>query len=197
MTKHCRVGMLMVPVLLLTGSSLAGTYRDKHGNEGTITLGSPLPAPVVSGIEYVVPYTSTDSVGSRSGEFAITSEMLPGRDPNSDDFVLNVFVCDDAAETAAELVFRNNPNVSPLAPILRLLDCSSGPCNEVTVYDNPMWGSWIIQDQSDIATYPIELLDSRVLTQLLEPSQLDQLLHDRIDPDSKTKVIANNNGLYF
>ena len=155
---------------------VGGSYRDKHGNEGTITLGSPVVNSGVSGIDYTVPYTLTDSEGDKSGEYIITSEMLPGRDaPNSDDFVLNVFVSDDASQNAAQLVFRNNSNEAPIAPILRLLDCSSPPCTVDKTYDNDEWGCWIIQDQSDIADYPIELLDARVITKLLEPAQLSQL----------------------
>ncbi len=78
-------------------------------------------------IDYDVLYTLTDSEGNKSGEYVITSEMLPGRDPSAD-FVLSVFVSDDATQNAAQLVFRNNPNDAPLAPILRLLDCSFDPC---------------------------------------------------------------------
>ena len=162
-------------VLLPTGLSFGGSYRDKHGNEGTITLLSPLVSPGGSGIVYTVPYLLTDSEGSNSGYYRITSQMLPGRDSGSNDFVLNVFVRDDPTQRAAELVFRNNPNVAPLAPILRLLDCSINPCAVAKTYDNPEWGAWIIQDQSDIANYPIELLDTRVITQLLEPVQLSLL----------------------
>ncbi len=153
----------------------ASSYRDKHGNAGTIMLGVPIVNAAATGIDYTVPHTVTDSMGSTSGEYVITSETLPGRDPSSDDFVLNVFVSDDVAQTAAELIFRNNSNVAPLAPILRLLDCSGGPCTEDKRYDNAEWGPWVIQDQADIAGYPIELLDARVITQLLESAQLSQL----------------------
>ena len=162
-------------VLLLPGLSLAGSYRDKHGNAGTIILGAPTVNLAATGIDYTVPHTVNDSIGSTSGEYVITSETLPGRDPSSDDFVLNVFVSDNVAQTAAELIFRNNTNVAPLAPILRLLDCSGGPCTEDKRYDNAVWGPWVIQDQADIAAYPIELLDTRVITQLLDPAQLSQL----------------------
>ena len=101
-----KVGLAAVS-LLIALEGLAGSYRDKHGNEGTITLGSPIVNSGGSGIAYAVPYTLTDSVGSTSGEYIITSEMLPGRDLGSDDFVLNVFVIDDPTQNAAELVFRN------------------------------------------------------------------------------------------
>jgi len=168
--------MVICVVLILPALSFGGSYRDKHGNAGTITLGAAIVNPAASGIDYTVPYTLTDSDGSKSGQFTITSQMLPGRDaPNSDDFVLNVFVKDDATTNAAELVIRNNPNVSPLAPILRLLDCSSSPCAEVKIINNPEWGNFILQDPSDLANHPIELLDARVITQLLEPAQLSQL----------------------
>ena len=162
-------------LFLLQGLSYAETYRDKHGNQGTITFGSPVVNVGGPGIDYAVPHTLTDSIGSTSGEYVITSQMLPGRDPGSDDFVLSVFVSDDVTQTAAELVFRNNPNVAPLAPVLRLLDCLSSPCTEVKINDNSEWGPWIIQDHSDIASYPIELLDTRVITHLLDAAQLSQL----------------------
>ncbi len=163
--------LLLLPVL-----SFGGSYRDKHGNLGEITLLRPIVVSTVAGvIDYTVPYLLTDSEGSKSGTYRITSEMLPGRDPGSNDFVLNVFVRDDPTQKGAELVFRNNPNVSPLAPILRLLDCPSTPCTQDKIYNNQEWGAWIIRDQSDIANYPIELLDARVITQLLESAQLDQL----------------------
>ena len=177
---------------LLAGLSFGSTYPDKHGNQGTLTLGSVVVNNGGSSIDYTVPYTLTDSEGAKSGEYIITSEMLPGRDaPDSDDFVLNVFVSDDDSQNAAVLVFRNNPNESPLAPILRLLDCSSSPCIEVRVYDNEEWGCWIIQDQSDIADYPIELLDARVIIELLEPAQLSQL------PDGNWADIMENHRTNF
>ncbi len=172
----------------ITGSS----YRDKHGNEGTIILASPLVNPGASGIEYTVPYTSTDSDGNKSGEYWITSGMLPGRDPNTDDFVLNVFVIDDATQNAAELVIRNNPGTAPLMPILRLLDCSSIPCAEVKVYDDPKWGCWVIQDQWDIANYPIELLDTRVILNLLEPAQLSMLPNSADGTGNWAEIMENH-----
>ena len=64
---------------LVTGLSFGSTYRDKHGNQGTIALGSPVVNPGGSSIDYAVPYTLTDSDGAKSGEYIITSEMLPGR----------------------------------------------------------------------------------------------------------------------
>lgn len=113
------MNLMMICVLLLPSLSF-GSYRDKHGNEGTITLGSPVVGSAGSGIDYTVPYTLTDSEGDKSGHYTITSQMLPGRDaPTSDDFVLSVFVSDDASQNAAELIFRNNCNESPIAPILR------------------------------------------------------------------------------
>ena len=175
---HLRLAVCVMTiccVFLVQGLGFATTYRDKHGNVGTLSLGSPVVDTAVTGIFYSVPYSLIDSVGNASGEYVILSEMLPGRDPGSDDFVLSVFVSDDATMNAAELVFRNNPNEAPLAPILRLLDCSSSPCVEVKRYDNAEWGAFVIQSQSDIADYPIELLDSRVTAHLLEPGQLSQL----------------------
>ena len=139
------ITLTICSVVLVPEMSFGTTYRDKHGNPGTITLGSPVANIGGTGIDYTVPYTSTDSVGGKSGEYAITSEMLPGRDPGSDDFVLSVFVSDDATQNAAELVFRNNPNVAPLAPILRLFDCSSLLCVVDTTYENSEWGAFVIQ----------------------------------------------------
>ena len=118
--------------------------------------------------------------------------MLPGRDPGSDDFVLNVFVVDDPSQNAAELVFGNNANVAPAMPILRLLDCSSDPCSEVTRYDDPKWGAWIIRDQSDIADYPIELLDARVILQLLDPTELDQLPNSGAGTGNWAEIMENH-----
>jgi hypothetical protein len=175
-----------------SGEYSGGTYRDKHGNEGTITLGSAEVNIAGAGIDYSVPYTLTDSEGNKSGEYRITSEMLPGRDPGSDDFVLNVFVIDDASQNAAELIFRNNPNVAPLMPILRLLDCSTDPCTEVKRNDEPMWGAWVIQEQSDIANYPIELLDTRVTTHLLEPDQLSQLPNSTDGNGNWAEIMENH-----
>ncbi len=173
------VGLVTVSLLVALGglgsTALYGSYPDKHGNEGVITLGSPIVNGGGGAIDYAVSYNLTDSEGNKSGGYVITSDMLPGRDPGSDDFVLNVFVIDDASQNAAELVFSNNPNTAPLMPILRLLDCSSIPCTEVKRYDDPKWGCWVIQDQSDIADYPIELLDARVILKLLEPAQLSML----------------------
>ena len=163
-------GVLILPVL-----SFSGSYRDKHGNAGTITFSPIIVNLAASGIDYTVPYTLTDSEGNKSGEFTITSQMLPGRDLFSDDFVLHVFVKDNATEKAVELVFRNHPTVAPLAPIVRLLDCSSSPCTEVKIINNPEWGNFVLQDPLDLAAYPIELLDARVITQLLDPAQLSQL----------------------
>ncbi|MGB0910415.1 MAG: dockerin type I repeat-containing protein [Nitrospirales bacterium] len=167
--------LVLCGVLLLPVVSFGGSYRDKHGNAGTITLSPAIVNLASSGIDYRVPYTLLDSEGNKSGEFMITSQMLPGRDLFNDDFVLHVFVKDNATEKAAELEFRNHPTVAPLAPIVRFLDCSSIPCTEVKTLNNPEWGNFVLQDQSDIATYPIELLDARVITQLLDPGQLSQL----------------------
>ena len=187
-----RVTLSILAVLLLPGVSFAGAYRDKHGNPGTITLGSPVANIGGAGIDYAVPYTLTDSVGSTSGEYVVTSEMLPGRDPGSDDFVLNVFVIDDSSQNAAELILRNNPNVAPLMPILRLLDCSSDPCTEDMRYDDPRWGAWVIQDQSDIADYPIELLDARVILELLEPGRLSMLPNSDDGTGNWAEIMENH-----
>jgi len=159
--------------------SFAGSYRDKHGNAATITFGSATINSVEGNIGYTIPYTLTDSEGNKSGVFKIFSEFHPGRDPNSDDFVLNVEALDLTSplvsKNAAQLQFRNNPNVSPLAPILLLIDRFPAENIFKFVYDDPKWGCWIIRNQSHIADYPIELLDARVLTQLLEPAKLSQL----------------------
>jgi hypothetical protein len=170
-----RAVVMISGLFLLQGLSFAETYRDKHGNEGTITFGAPIVNEAATGIDYTVLHSVTDSLGTTSGKYVIKSEMLPGRNPSSDDFVLNVFVSDNVTQTAAELIFRNNPSVAPLAPVLRLLDCSTDPCTEDKRYDNAEWGPWIIRDQADIADYPIELLDARVTVHLLDPAQLSQL----------------------
>lgn len=165
--------IVWLSVLLLPATSLAGNYRNKHGNQANITLAAPVLNPSTGPIDYTVSYTAVDPDGNKSGSYWIYSEILPGKDsPNSDDFVLNVFVSDDASSRAAHLIFRNNPNKAPLAPIVRLLDCSTDPCTEDKVYDNAEWGAFVIQDNADIGGYPIELLDSRVISQLLEPAQL-------------------------
>ena len=122
----CSAPLVLLLVFANGGAAEGSSYRDKHGNEGTITLDSAIVDTGGSGIDYAVPYVTNDSQGS----YVITSEMLPGRDPGSDDFVLNVFVIDDSSQNAAELILRNNPDVAPLMPILRLLDCSSDPCTE-------------------------------------------------------------------
>jgi hypothetical protein len=179
-------------VLLLPGLSFGGTYRDKHGNEGTITLGTAVVNTGGAGIDYSVPYTLTDSVGSTSGEYVITSELLPGRDPGSDDFVLNVRVVDTPTQAGAEMIFRNNPNVAPLGPIVRLLDCSTTPCTEDKRYDEPMWGPWVVPDRNDITDYPIELLDSRVTAELLEPAQLSQLPNSTDGTGNWAEIMENH-----
>ena len=123
--------------------SLAATYPDKHGNAGDITLEAPIVQSVFGEIDYSVPYTVTDSEGTKSGEYYITSEQLPGRGLTpTNDSVLRLFVTDSESETAAELVFRNNPNVAPAMPVLTLFDCQSGECVEATRYDDPQSGCW-------------------------------------------------------
>ncbi len=185
--------MVTCGVLLLPGLSFGGDYRDKHGNAGTITFEAAIVNLATGGIDYTVPYTLTDSEAIKAGEFTITSQMLPGRDaPNSDDFVLNVLVKDNATANAAELVIRNNPNVAPLAPILRLLDCSSSSCTEVKVINNPEWGNFVIQDASDLATYPIELLDARVIIQLLEDAELSQLPNSADGTGNWAEIMENH-----
>ena len=179
--KRLRItgGVLSLAAVLILSTRIANAaiYPDKHGNAGDIALGVPVVHAGGDGIDYSVSYDLVDSEGDKSGQYVITSGMLPGRDVATffDDFALSVFVIDDATQYAAELVFRNNPEVAPAAPILRLLDCSGGDCVEVKTYDNPQWGAWVIRDRTDIANYPIELLDARVLTQLLEPDQLSTL----------------------
>lgn len=170
----------------------AAPYRDKHGNAGNINLSPPVVNYAATGIDYAVPYTLTDSVGPTSGEYVITSSFAPGRDPGSDDFVLSVFVVDNPTQRAAELVFRNNANVAPLAPTVRLLDCASGTCTEMARYDNEIWGAWVIQDQGHIADYPIELLDSRVITQLLDPSQLSQVPNTTDGTGNWAEIMENH-----
>ena len=82
---------ILILGLTFTGMITAqGVYRDKHGNQGTIILGLPTVELGGSGIDYTVTYTLTDSEGNKSGEYNITSDMLLGRDPGSDDFVLSV-----------------------------------------------------------------------------------------------------------
>jgi hypothetical protein len=178
--------------LLVSGTSSAGAYRDKHGNPGSITFGAVAVDAFAPGIDYSVQYALTDSTGSRSGEYLVTSEYLSGRDPGSDDFVLNLLVVDAASQNAAELIFRNNPNVAPLAPVLRLLDCSVSPCLETARYDEPMWGAWVIGDQTHIAQFPIELLDTRVITQLLTPAQLSQLPNAVAGTGNWAEILENH-----
>jgi len=192
MRPAMKLVLVLSGVLLLPGLGMGGPYRDKHGNPGTLTLLPPLVRPVMSGIDYSVPYLVSDSEGSRSGRYRITSQMLPGRDPASTDFVLNVLVVDDPTRRAAELVIRNNPNVAPLGPILRLLDCASGACAEVKRYDNADWGAWVIQEQSDIASYPIELVDARALLQLLEPAQLSRLPNMSAGTGNWAEILENH-----
>ncbi len=184
----CSAPLVLLLVFANGGAAEGSSYRDKHGNEGTITLDSAIVDTGGSGIDYAVPYVTNDSQGS----YVITSEMLPGRDPGSDDFVLNVFVIDDSSQNAAELILRNNPDVAPLMPILRLLDCSSDPCTEDMRYDDPRWGAWVIQDQSDIADYPIELLDARVILELLEPGRLSMLPNSDDGTGNWAEIMENH-----
>lgn len=95
-----RSALVALSVLLST-PSIAALYRDKHGNEADIVLTNPLVgAPLNGGIDFTVPYLAQDSEGAKSGHYRITSQMLNGRDPNSQDFVLNVMVTDDRSGTA-------------------------------------------------------------------------------------------------
>ncbi|MFP6663979.1 MAG: thrombospondin type 3 repeat-containing protein [Deltaproteobacteria bacterium] len=183
MKLQIRLFTMLFGVLLLPGLSSAGEYRDKHGNVGDLELFSPLVHNSPNAIDYTVPYLSTDSEGVRSGEYRITSEMNLGRGLTPD-FVLNVRVIDDTAGKGAELVIRNHPTTAPRAPILRLLTCPPGApaCNAIEDkrIENDTWGVWVIQDRSDIETYPIELLDARAILQLLDATQLAAL------PDNAT-----------
>jgi Ca2+-binding RTX toxin-like protein len=197
MKSRVIVFAIFLGMLLLPGVSIGGEYRDKHGNQGDLTLFSPLVHNSPNNIDYSVPYLSTDSEGARSGEYQITSQMNLGRGLTPD-FVLNVRVIDDTAGKGAELVFRNHAATAPRAPILRLLTCPPGApsCNAIEDkrIENDTWGSWIIQDRADIETYPIELLDARAILQLLEATQLSAL------PDNATgnwKDIMENHRTNF
>jgi hypothetical protein len=180
--------------MLWAHASQAAEYRDKHGNPGDITLMTPVVRAEGDGIDYSVPYMTTDSEGTKSGEYLIVSQMLPGRDvvTPSDDFVLNVFVTDDVSQTGAQLVFRNNPNVSPLAPVLVLYDCSGGPCVEQKRYDDEQAGAWVIRDPADIAAFPIELLDARVILNLLDPVQLAALPSAATGTGNWAEIMTNH-----
>lgn len=183
--------------LLIFTPSIAAPYRDKHGNVAELVLTNPLVgAPLNAGIDFTVPYVAQDSEGAKSGHYRITSQMLNGRDPNSQDFVLNVMVTDDRSGTAAVLVIRSNPNVAPLAPVLRLLDCSPAPCTEVKQISNPEWGVWVIQSQADIATYPIELLDQRAILQLLDADLLALLPNTAMGTGNWAAIMEHHRTLF-
>ena len=99
-TDVMKTNLAIICVLLLTSSSFGGSYRDKHGNAGTINLGSPCVNSGSSIIDYSLPYTSTDSEGNKSDQYIITSRMENNRDLFVKDFVLSVFVNDDATSNA-------------------------------------------------------------------------------------------------
>ena len=161
--------------LLVSTPSLAGPYRDKHGNVAQLTLTAPLVgAPLNGGMDFTVPYLAHDASGGKTGQYRITSRTSAGRGA-TDDFVLSILVTDDRTRKGAELVIRSHPATAPLAPILRLLDCPSLVCTEDKRIENAEWGAFVIQDQSDIAAYPIELLDAHASLQLLDAALLAQL----------------------
>lgn len=158
--------------VLISASGVAGPIRDKHGNVAQLTLTTPLVgAPLNSGIQFTVPYIAQGVDGGRTGEYRITSETLPGRGA-TDDFVLRIRVTDDSTRKGAELVFRSHPTTAPIGPIVGLLDCPTLMCTEVKRVENSEWGAFVIRSQSDIATYPIELLDAHAILQLLDSSLL-------------------------
>ena len=125
MRKHLmtRAG-LVVSWLLLSAPSVAGPYRDKHGNVAQLALTTPLVgAPLNGGIHFTLPYVASDSDGGKTGHYQITSRTSPGRGA-TDDFVLSILVTDDRTQKGAELVIRSHPTTAPLGPVLRLLDLS-------------------------------------------------------------------------
>ena len=161
--------------ILVAASSQAGPYRDKHGNVAQLTLTTPLVgAPLNGGIHFTVPYLAQDSDGGKTGQYQITSQMSAGRG-SSNDFVLHILVTDDRSHKGAELVIRSHATTAPLAPIVRLLDCSSFVCTEDKRIENDEWGAFVIQDRADIANYPLELLDAHASLQLLAPAVLAAL----------------------
>ncbi len=176
MRTHSIVGSgLITCAVLISASGHAAPIRDKHGNAAQLTLTTPLVgAPLNSGIHFTVPYVASFVDGGKTGQYRITSGTSPGLGA-TDDFVLRVLVTDDSTRKGAELVFRSNATTPPLAPVLRLLDCPSLTCTEDARVENDEWGAFVIRDQSQIATYPIELLDQRALLQLLDSSVLDLL----------------------
>ena len=190
-----RIGLFACS-LLCASTALAGPYVDKHGNSSNLFLGPPLVGySFNAGIDITVQYVANDSNGGATGKYRITSQYLPGRGP-TDDFVLNVMVTNDATQRGAELVIRNNADVAPIAPIVRLLDCSTTPCSEDKRLENEIWGAFVIQDQDDVASYPIELLDARAISQFLDPSFLAQLPNNG-DGSGNWKEILENHRLNF
>ena len=166
-----RSGLLLSGVLV-SASGVAGPYRDKHGNVAQLALTTPLVgAPLNGGIHFTVPYVAAELSGGKTGQYRITSSTSPGRGA-TDDFVLSILVTDDSTQKGAELVIRSHPTTAPLAPILRLLDCRTFTCTEDKRIENDEWGAFVLQDQGDIAAYPIELIDAHASLQLLEPALL-------------------------
>ena len=51
-------------------------------------------------------------------------------------------------------------------------NCRTLTCTEDKRIADEVWGSFVIRSQSDIALYPIELLDAHAILQLLEPALL-------------------------
>lgn len=173
MRTHSILGSGLIACgVLSSASGVAGPFRDKHGNVAQLSLTTPLVgAPLNSGIQFTVPYVAQEVDGGRTGQYRITSGTSPGRGA-TDDFVLRILVTDDSTRKGAELVFRSNPTTAPIGPIVRLLDCPTLTCTEDKRVENAEWGAFVIRNQSDIATYPIELLDQRAILQLLDPSLL-------------------------
>ena len=162
----------LVGGVLVCATGAAGPYRDKHGNVAELALTTPLVgAPLNGGIHVTVPYVASDVDGGKTGQYRITSTTSPGRG-TTDDFVLSILVTDDRTQKGAELVLRSHPTTPPLAPIVRLLDCRTLTCTEDKRVENDEWGAFVIRNQADIATYPLELLDAHASLQLLDPSLL-------------------------
>lgn len=174
--RHGMLGLgLVLSWMLLPATSLAGPYRDKHGNIAQLALTTPLVgAPLNGGIHFTVPYIATDSTGGKTGHYTITSSTSPGRG-TTDDFVFSLLVTDDRTQKGAELLIRSHPTTAPLGPVVRLLDCRVLTCTEDKRIDDAVWGAFVIRSRSDIATYPIELLDAHASLQLLDPALLAQL----------------------
>jgi Ca2+-binding RTX toxin-like protein len=171
--KHLMTAVgLVVGGTLVSAPSEAAPYRDKHGNIAQLALTTPLVgAPLNGGIHFTVPYLASDSDGGKTGHYQITSQTSPGRGA-TDDFVFRVLVTDDRTQKGAELVIRSHPSTAPLGPVLRLLDCRTLTCTEDKRIENEVWGAFVIRDRTDIATYPIELLDAHASLQLLDPAIL-------------------------